>query len=255
LYLSLALWLLGFPERSAEYGRQALEIAERVGHPFSLGFALSYIARLYQFAQDRERIRTTAARALAVGTENGFAGVIAWGRILCGWAAAGPGQGEPALAEIRQGLEALRGQVALRVRHEMLPLLAEACARAGRPEEGLEVLAEALEFADATSETFLQAEMHRLKGELLLQHDPTAAPDVEACFHQALEVARRQEARSLELRAAMSLARLWGKQGKTQAAEQLLAPVYAAFTEGFQTHDLQAAREVLEQFRSGSDSS
>jgi predicted ATPase len=250
LYLSLALWLQGFPERAAEHSRQALGMAERLGHPFSLGFALSYAAWLHQFRQDRERTRTTAARALTLGTENGFAGVSAWGRILCGWAAE-PDQGEAALAEIRQGLEELREQAALRIRHEMLPLLAEACARAGRPGEGLPVLAEALEFADATGESFLQAETHRLKGELLLQHDPTVARDAEVCFHQALEVARRQQARSLELRAALSLARLWDRQGKTQAAEGLLAPVHAAFTEGFQTHDWEAARALLERWRSG----
>jgi predicted ATPase len=250
LYLSLALWLLGFPERSAERSRQALSMAERLGHPFSLASALSYVSWLHQFRQDRERARTTAARALALGTENGFASVISWGRILCGWAVVEPGQCEPGLAEIRQGLEDLRLQAALRLRHEMLPLLAEASARAGRPEEGLKALAEALEFADATGETFLNAELHRLKGELLWQHDPNSVAAAETCFHQALEVARRQQARSLELRAAMSLARLWLQQGKPQAAYELLAPVYASFTEGFQTHDLQRAAALLEQYRS-----
>ena len=133
-----------------------------------------------------------------------------------------------------------------------LALLAEACARADRLEEGLQALAEAQEFADATGEAFWLPEIHRLKGELLLQHDPTAAQDAEACLHQALEVARRQQARSLELRAAMSLARLWRQQGKTQAAHELVAAVYGGFTEGFQTPDLQTARALLQQAGSGS---
>jgi predicted ATPase len=248
-FLSWALWLLGYPDRAAGHSHEALRIAEGLDHPFSLGCALCDAAWLHRFSDDREEVRATAERArraLALGTEKGFVGVIAWARILVGWTMAGPGQGEQALKEIRQGLEDLRAQAVLGDRNEMLPLLAEACARAGRPEEGLEALAEALEFADSTGETIFQAEVYRLKGELLLQHDPTAVAAAEACFRQAFELARRQQALSLELRAALSLARLWDRQGQHQAARDLLAPVYGAFTEGFRTHDLQTARALLE---------
>jgi predicted ATPase len=130
-----------------------------------------------------------------------------------------------------------------------LILLAEACARAGRPEEGLPALAEAQDLANPTGESCWQPEIHRLKGELLLQHDPTAVQEAEASFHLALEVARQQQARSLELRAAMSLGRLWDEQGQTQAAVEMVAKVYGTFTEGFQTHDLQMARALLEQWQ------
>jgi predicted ATPase len=157
------------------------------------------------------------------------------------------------VAEIRQGLADLQALGANLARSYFLTLLAEACARIGRPEEGLRALTEAQEFANTTGEGYWQADTHRLKGELLLQQDPTKAQDAETCFQQALEVARRQQARSLELRAALSLARLWAEQGNPQAACELLAPVYAGFTEGFQTHDLQRAAAFLEQSRGSNE--
>src|SRR5262249_41674051 len=153
-----------------------------LGHPFSLGLALCDDFWSHRFGQDREEIRAAAARALALGTEKGFVSLVAWSVIVEGWASAGPGRSEQALAAIRQGLEGLRFQGAWSDRNEMLPLLAEACGRAGRPEEGLKALAEAVEFADRTGETFFNAELYRLKGELLLQRDATAVRDAEACF-------------------------------------------------------------------------
>jgi predicted ATPase len=242
--------LLGYPERAAEHSRQALSRAEKLGHPFSLGWALCDAAWLHQFGQDRERTRSTAARALALSTEKGFGGVGACARILFGWTLADPGQCEQALTTMRQGLEDLRAQGALSDRNSLMNLFAEVCLRAGELEEGLKAMAESQAFADAKGEDFWQPEVHRFKGELLLQHDPAAIQDAETCFRQALAVARRQQARSLELSAAMSLARLWQGQGKTQAAVEVLAPVYGAFTEGFDTPDLKAARALLEQLHS-----
>ena len=128
-----------------------------------------------------------------LSTENGLPAFGAWAKILCGWTLAEGGQSQQAVSQIRQGLaeaSALRADIA---RSYYLALLAEACARAGRLEEGLEALAEAQEFADATGEAFWLPEIHRLKGELLLQHDPTAIQDAEACLHQALEVAPQQQ--------------------------------------------------------------
>ncbi|HLB78720.1 MAG TPA: hypothetical protein VJO72_16945, partial [Candidatus Dormibacteraeota bacterium] len=125
-------------------------------------------------------------------------------------------------------------------------LLAEAYGRAGQAEAGLAMLAEALEAVDKYGERFYEAELHRLKGELLLQQSAEFQGEAEACFHQALDVARRQQAKSLELRAAMSLARLWQRQGKRDAARELLAEVYGWFTEGFDTVDVQEAKALLE---------
>jgi predicted ATPase len=247
LFLSWALWLLGFPERAVGHSGQALRTAERLGHPFTIGLVLCDGSWVHLLTGNREAARTTAARALALGRENGFVGLVSWASIVEGWALAETGQSEQALETIRQGLEELRAQAALSDRNAQLPLLAEVCARAGRPEEGLAALAEAQAFADATGAVYWQAEIHRLTGELLLQRDPMAAPAAEASFQQALEVSRRQQARSLELRAALSLGRLWGQQGQAQAARELVTTVYSTFTEGFQTHDLQAARTWLEQ--------
>jgi predicted ATPase/class 3 adenylate cyclase len=249
-YLSWCLWLLGRPEHAAEQGRQAVTIAEGLNHPFSLGFALCYHSCLQQFGRDEDGAFTTAARALTLCSEKGFTIGIGWSSILHGWALALRGQTEQSLTEIRQGLAGLRAQGTLACRSYFLTLLAEACARAGRPEEGLHALAEARELA-AAGERYWQAEIHRLEGELRLQQDPTALQDAEAGFHRALEAARRQQARSLELRAALSLARLGIDQGKTQPAGELVAGVYAGFAEGFDTHDLRTARTLLEQCRSG----
>jgi predicted ATPase len=248
-FLSLSLLLLGYPDRSGEHSRQAVGTAEGLGHPYSLGFALCYAGWLHTFRAEREATAATAARALALGKEKGFAGLVALAKIVGAWTLAASAQEE--VATIRAGLEELRALFAVSDCTDFLTLFAEACARAGRPDEGLQALAEAQEFLEVTQEYFWQAEVYRLQGEMLLQSDPTAVTAAAACFDQALAVARRQQARALELRAAMSLARLWAEQGKSQAAEALLAPVYAAFTEGFQTHDLQAARALLDHYRSG----
>jgi predicted ATPase len=249
-YMSLVLWLLGYPERAAEANRRALGIVDALDHPFSLAVALRYACWLYHFCQDVERTGATAERLLALSTEKGLPAFAGWARILCGWTRTRRGQTEQGIADLRQGLATVRALRANLAHTAYLIMLAEASAYAGQPEEGLQAVADAQDRATATGESYWQPEIHRLKGELLFQHDPTSVAAAEACFHQALEAARQQQARSLELRAAMSLARLWDKQGKTQAAGELLSPVYAAFTEGFQTPDLQAARALLEHCHS-----
>ena len=130
-----------------------------------------------------------------------------------------------------------------------LALLAEACAKAGQVKEELTVLAEALAAVDNTGERFYEAELYRLKGECLLRQvaNPSSSQEAEACFQQALTVARRQEAKSLELRAAMSLSHLWQRQGKRAEAYDLLVPIYGWFTEGFDTADLQEAKTLLDE--------
>ena len=128
-----------------------------------------------------------------------------------------------------------------------LALLAEASGQAGQPEAGLTVLAEALTLVAATEERCWEAELYRLQGVLLLQLPPPDVSQAEACFQQALDVARRQQAKALELRAALSLSRLWQHQGKRAAAHELLAPIYGWFTEGCDTADLQEAWGLLEE--------
>ena len=187
-----------------------------------------------------------AETVITVATAHQVALMLALGPIMRGWALAMQGHGAEGLTQLRQGLDAYRATGAEFQRPHFLGMLAEVHGSMGQPEAGLAALSEALALIETTGERYYEAELHRLKGELLLQH---AAPEVshaETCFQQALDIACRQEAKSLELRAAMSLARLWQQQGKRTEARELLAPIYGLFTEGFDTADLQEAKALLE---------
>ena len=178
----------------------------------------------------------------------------ATGALMQGWALVEEGQAEEGVAQIRQGLAARRATGTELYRPWFLALLAEAYGKVWQAAEGLVVLAEALAVVDKTGERFWEAELHRLQGELTLQSRGSGLPstveaEAEQCFHQALAVARTQQAKSWELRAATSLARLWHRQGKQEAAQQLLGDIYGWFTEGFDTHDLRAAQALLEELR------
>ncbi|MGH8059930.1 MAG: hypothetical protein ACREOH_22280, partial [Candidatus Entotheonellia bacterium] len=171
---------------------------------------------------------------------------LARATVLRGWTLAESDQGEEGITQIHQGLAAYQATGATLYRPYYLALLAEASAQVGQTAEGLEALAEALATLPQSGVRWWEAELYRLKGELLLQHAGAQPEEAEACFHQALAVARRQQAKSLELRAVMSLSRLWQRQGKREEARQLLEEIYGWFTEGFDTPDLQEARAVLE---------
>ena len=171
------------------------------------------------------------------------------GTILRGWALAEQGQGEEGIAQMRQGLAACRATGAELDRPYFLALLAEAYGKVGQAEEGLQRAGRgAGGSATDSGERYCEAELYRLKGELLLAGCPrSSSAEAEACFQQALAIARRQQAKSWELRAAMSLSRLWQQQGKRAEAHELLAPIYGWFTEGFDTADLQEAKALLEE--------
>ena len=171
---------------------------------------------------------------------------MARGTILRGWVLAEQGQGEAGIAQMRQGIAALQATRAAAHRIYFLALLAEAHGKIDQAEEGITVLAEALTAGEKTGQRAYEPELHRFRGELLLRQAVPDAPQAEACFQQALAVARHQQAKSWELRAAMSLARLWQQQGKRAEARELLAPIYNWFTEGFDTADLQEAKALLE---------
>jgi predicted ATPase len=190
---------------------------------------------------------------------------VGQGSVLQGWALAEQGQVEGGITQIRQGLATRQAIGAGIYQSYFLALLAEAYGKAGKVEDGLTALVEALTVVDNSGERFYEAELYRLKGELSLQskqvktsqgksavtnpQSPTPSPqaEAEACFHKAIEIARRQQAKSLELRAVMSLARLWQQQGKKEGACQMLAEIYGWFTEGFETKDLQEAKVLLEE--------
>jgi predicted ATPase len=249
-YISHALWGLGYPDQAVQRSREALALAQEVHHPFSIALAQDYAAMLQQFRREHHTANTHAAMALTVCTEQGFAYYLAWATIIQGWVVAETGRREEGIAQMHQGLTTLQATGGgLRLPY-YLALLAEAYGNHGEPGESLHVLADAFDHVQHTGEGWWEAELQRRKGELLLQGAGSrrqAAETPEACFHRALEVARRQQAKALELRAVMSLSRLWQQQGKYDTARQMLAEVYGWFSEGFDTVELQEAKALLEQ--------
>jgi predicted ATPase len=246
LYVAaLALWYLGYPDQALQRCQQAVTLAQELAHPYSLGFALEGMAELYQFRREARRTQERAEALISLATEQGFAFWLVSGKMLRGWALAEQGQGEEGIVQIREGLAAWQVMGEAVYQPYCRVLLADAYGNVGQPGEGLSVLAEALVDVHNTGLCFCEAELYRLQGELLLQA-AGSGDEAEACFHQALDIARRQQAKSLELRAAMSLARLWQRQGKHAEAHALLAPVYGWFTEGFETADLREAKGLLD---------
>jgi len=246
LFGALCLWLLGYPDQARQWQEAALTQAQGLLHAYTLAQALLFSTILHQWCREAAVAQERAEAQRALCTEHGFAQYLAWSTILRGSALAAQGQWAEGLAQMRQGLAACRATGARSLGHWFHTLLAEACGRAGQVEEGLRALEEALKALQTTEDRLYEAEVYRLKGELLLQQSATQQGEAEESFHQALTVARRQQAKSWELRAAMSLSRLWQQQGRRAEAYDLLAPIYGWFTEGFDTADLQEARALLE---------
>jgi predicted ATPase len=246
IYAAWALWMFGYPDQALQRSHEALTLAREVSHPYSLALALDYAAYLHQFRREGQAARERAEEAITLATEQGFPFWLGIGTTLRGWALAAGGEGVEGTAQMRQGLSIFRTTGSELMQPYLLALLAETCAKAGQTEAGLVALAEALAVLHTTGERFYEAELYRLKGELLLQQAVPEEPQAEACFRQALDVACWQQAKSLELRAAMSLSRLWQRQGRRAVAHALLAPIYGWFTEGFDTVDLQEARMLLD---------
>jgi predicted ATPase len=226
---------------------ESLMLAQELSHPHSLAFVLVFAAILHRLCGEVQAAYARADAATRLAGEQGIAQWFAGGTILRGWAVAVQGQAAEGIAQIHQGLVAWRAAWAEVLRPSWLALLAEAYAAGEDPAGGLHGLAEALVLIETTGERWYEAEIHRLRGELLLQPAIAEPSEAEARFQQALTIARRQQAKSWELRAAMSLSRLWQQQGKRAAAHELLAPIYGWFTEGFDTSDLQEAKALLEE--------
>jgi predicted ATPase len=246
-YTAWTLWALGYTDQALQSSDKAFTLARELAYPVSLAGALSSAAVLHQFRRERQAGQEAVEAFMALATEQGNAQLLARGMILRGGALFAPRPGTAGIGQMRQGLAALQATGGEVRRPLLLALLAEAYGAMGQIEEGLHVLAEARAAVEHTGGRFYEAELPRLKGELLRAR--AAEPDTEAetCFQQALAIARRQQAKLLELRAAMSLSRLWQEQGKRDEAHALLAPVYGWFTEGFDTADLQEAKALLEE--------
>ena len=246
------LWFLGYPDQALNRSHQALALAQESLNPFSLAYSLNFVSLVNQFRREGQAAKERAGAVIALCTEHGFPFYSAYATVVRGWALAAQGQSAEGMAQIRDGLTASRDTGSELLRPFFLGMLAEALWGAGQAEEGLTTVAEALTLVDQTKERFYEAELHRLKGALTLQSQATGqtsevAGEAEACFQKAIEIAQQQRAKSWELRAATSLARLWQGQNKQAEARALLSDIYNWFTEGFDTQDLQEAKSLLEK--------
>jgi predicted ATPase len=245
--LSWALWHRGYPDQSARAADRALALSRQLGHAHTLAHALSFAGKAAVFARDVATACAYGNDCVALASEHGFPQWAAIGRVIHGWADTQRGQAATGIARIRDGLAAYESTSARSGTPYHLALLAEALALAGKIEEGLAALDDALAKAAVSGERGSDAEIHRLRGELtgrLPYPDPAKAED---SFRTALAIAREQGTRGYELRAATSLARLWREQGRQGEARDLLAPVYGSFTEGFDTADLKEAKRLLDE--------
>jgi predicted ATPase len=243
---SWILWHLGYPDQALRMSQEAVTLGKNSSHPFSLAFALSYAAVLHQFCREVEAVEELAEAAVTLSTEQGLVLWLAMAMVLRGWAQAERGQVKEGIAVMRRGLTDYRVLSINLNQSHLIALLAEACGAAGQVTEGLTLLDEALTLVDNGEIRHYEAELHRLRGELLLSQ---GAPPAEVASHyrRAIEVARLQDAKSLELRAAMSLYRLRQSPGEKAEARQMLADVRRWFTEGFDTADLREAGLLLQE--------
>jgi len=236
-YVAYLLWVLGYPDQALQRIHEALTVAQAWSYPFSIYLALYHAGHIHRLRREMHAAQERNEAAMARAAELGLARWLPMTVHQQGWVLAAQGRHAEGIAQMHAGLSPLQATGAELGQPRFLALLAEA---------GLGVVAEALAVAQGTGEHRDEAEVSRVKGELLLQHAVTNAPEAEAWFQRALALARRQQAKSWELRAAMSLARLWQQQGKRAEARDLLAPIYGWFTEGFDTADLQDARALLD---------
>jgi predicted ATPase len=241
-----ALWALGYPEQGLASVNQGVTAARGIDHPFSLGFALALGgASIHVLRREFEIAREWIEDLTHLRDRCEVPSMRAWFTILQGWKEAMEGQGGRGIARIREGLALWEDMGAVTGRAFQLLLLTEAYRREGQDDEALRVVDEGLALVDSIGERYFEVELHRLRGELLLAQGDNEGQAV-ACFRQAIQVARRQRARSWELRAAMSLSRVWLRRGRRDEARNLLADVYGWFSEGFDVPDLREARVMLE---------
>ena len=243
-FTALTLWHLGYPDQARARSHEALRLAQELGHPFTLAYALTFTVWLHLWLGEGQIAQERAEATVALSSEHGFPYFLARGIVQRGGALIVQGQWEEGIAQVRQGLEAYEGERGLTTH---LAWLAEGYGGTGQVEEGLAVVAEALRLVDKNDERVCEAELYRLQGELRLMLATDNAAKAETCFQQAFAIARNQQAKSLELRAVMSLSRLWQQQGKKAEAYRMLSDIYGWFTEGFDTKDLQEAKAFLEE--------
>jgi class 3 adenylate cyclase/predicted ATPase len=243
----MSLWSMGYPDQARTRELEAMELADKLEHPSSQALARIFSSYVFLLRGEFDMARDCLDAASARSTEQGFAHYLLTAKILRGWLLARGGGATEGLELIREGVESGRARGTGVTDAYFLMLLAEAYGRVGKPAMGLEVLGQALADIEETGARMFESEMLRMRGEFLLRGNGEESLEAEVCFTNALDISRRQQARSLELRAASSLARLWRGYGRTREARDLLAPIYGWFTEGFDTADLQEAKALLDE--------
>ena len=241
-----ALWFLGYPDQALRRNQEALALARQFSQPYDLASALHLAASLHVWRREPQLAQELAEATIVLSREHGFLRWLSGGLIRKGWALAEQGSVEEGIGQLRQGIAAWQEMGTKQGELHHLAMLAEVYKIGGQPEAGLGVLAEALAIVHTSEERYYEAELYRLRGELLLEKAKGKFEEAEESFLQALDVARHQSAKSLELRAVMSLCRLWQKRGKRVEARQMLTEIYSWFTEGFTTLDLREARALLD---------
>jgi predicted ATPase len=269
-FAAWALLLLGYPDQAFKRSQEALALAKELSYPHSLAYALGHSSIFHQLRREGQAVQKLTETIISLSTQQGFPLPLARGIFLRGWALADQGQREEGTVQLHQGLAAYQATGSELFQPYFLALLAEVYGKAGLAEEGLSALSEALMLMNKTGERWCEAELYRLKGQLTLQKfqvssfklnkvqgpkssktknqipNPKSQEEAEACFLKAInKIARKQQAKSLELRAVMSLSQLWRSQGKKEEARQMLSDIYNWFTEGFDTKDLQEAKALL----------
>jgi len=263
-YGARTLWFLGYPQQALRKMQEALSLTQTLSHPYTHAFALTGAVILHNLRREGALAQERADAMVALCTEQGFLFLQTLATILQGSALTEQRHEEKGIAQIREGIAALRATGGKFNLSYYLALLIEAYQRAGRIEEGLATLAEALAVVDENGERLYEAELYRLRGQLTLQlaqlahgsEHPIARKildasqaevEAESCFLRAIEIARRQSAKSWQLRATTSLARLRARQGRPNEARSLVAEIYGWFTEGFDTEDLKEAKELFDK--------
>ena len=244
-YSALSLWYLGFPDRAVETMEAAFALCQRLSHPYSLSSVLNMMAILHDLRREFDSARERAGAAISLASEHHLLQMLGFGSMCRGFALVGLGREAEGIVQLRTAQVDWHSLGAHQYATVWLGFLAEAHLRADQLDDALSALDRATETAAVTGKSHYQAELHRLRGEVVMKAGDAA--EGSAWLQRAIDTARSQQAKSLELRAATSLARLWRDQGKHTPAHDLLAPVYGWFTEGFDTQDLKDAKALLDE--------
>jgi tetratricopeptide (TPR) repeat protein len=246
-YAAFTTWALGYPDEALEHGYAAIALAQEMSQPYSLAFAEHFVGCVHQYRREASVAQKHAEAVIALCVDHGFTGQLAMTTSLLGEAMAEQGLNKEGILRLEETLAAMRAIGIALARPSFLTRLAQAYMETGRFDEGLGALTEALAAGEGNEDHQDEPERHRVKGELLLRLNGSNVGEAEGCFRRAIEIARQQSAKSWELRATTSLARLLKRQGRREEGRMMLAKIYNWFTEGFDTADLKDAKALIDE--------